>query len=160
MLGDRSGIVPQNAIESRQDVLVYSMSPLSEAIEVTGNVRATFYVKTDAPSTDFTAKLVDVHPDGTAYNVCDGILRRSYRTLGDEAGVPVEIEIELWPTSHLFKLGHRLRLEVSSSNFPRYDRNPNTGAEISTAVETKTAHQAVFHSAAHPSRVILPVIPR
>jgi hypothetical protein len=160
MLGDRSGIAPQNAIESRQDVLVYSMSPLSEAIEVTGNIRATLYVKTDAPSTDFTAKLVDVHPDGKAYNVCDGILRRSYRTLGGEAGVPVEIEIELWPTSHLFKSGHRLRLEVSSSNFPRYDRNPNTGAEISTAVETKTAHQAVFHSAAHPSRVILPIIPR
>ena len=160
MLGDRSGILPQNIHETRSDVLVFSTPPLSKPLEVTGPVRAVFYVSTDAPATDFTAKLVDVHSNGSAYNVCDGILRRAYKKGGIEVNEPVKIQIELWPTSNVFGKGHQLRLEVSSSNFPRYDRNPNTGKFIPTAIKTVPATQTVFHSPQYPSKIILPVIPQ
>jgi putative CocE/NonD family hydrolase len=161
MLGDRSGILPQNEIESRQDVLVYTTSTLIESIEVTGPLRAVLYVRTDAPSTDFTVKLVDVHSDGTAYNVSDGILRRNYRfSAKNQVSSPEEIEVELGPTSHVFLSGHRIRVEVSSSNFPRFDRNPNTGDGSTDAIQFRVAHQAVIHSPLWASRVVLPVIPR
>jgi len=162
MLGPNAGSFPQNAIESRSDVLVYSTSVLQHDLEVTGTPSLVLYVSTTAPSTDFTAKLVDVHPDGTAYNVCDGILRRGY-ALPDGADpdhVSTEIRIGLWPTSMVFRKGHRVRLEVSSSNFPRYDRNPNTGGVIADETHPVKARQGVHHGAAHPSRLLLPVIPR
>ncbi len=161
MLSYRSGPKLQNAIESRADVLVYSTPPLTDAVEVTGPVEAVLYVATGARSTDFTAKLVDVHPDGSAYNLCDGILRRGYQESNVDREVePVQIRIQLWPTSNVFKQGHRIRLEVSSSNFPRYDRNPNTGETIATATHTIPAYQKVFHNTRYPSRLILPVIPK
>ena len=123
---------------------------------MTGPVKAVLYVSTDAPSTDFTAKLVDVRSDGTAYNVSDGITRRSY-----EGPDRVErIEIELWPTSMVFMRGHRIRVEISSSNFPRYDRNPNTGREIATETQPRVAVQSVYHSANAMSQIILPIIPQ
>jgi putative CocE/NonD family hydrolase len=158
MLGPRAGIALQNDVEARDDVLVYTTAPLDEDTEVTGPVRAVLYVSTSAPNTDFTVKLVDVHPDGQAYNISDGILRRAYpdRT----GGSPQEIAVELWPTSMLFRRGHRVRVEVSSSNYPRYDRNPNTGRDIATETQPRAATQTVFHSAAAPSRIILPVIRR
>ena len=156
MLGTRAGIQIQNEIEKRDDVMVYSTDPLSKPVEVTGPVRAILYVSTDAASTDFTAKLVDVHPDGTAYNLSDGIVRRSYNASNNE---PTKIEIELWPTSNIFLEGHKIRLEISSSNFPRYDRNLNTGEDEPTATKMVPANQTVFHSAEYPSRVILPIIP-
>lgn len=156
MLGTRAGIQIQNEIEKRDDVLVYSTSPLSKPVEVTGPVRAVLYVATDAVSTDFTAKLVDVYPDGTAYNLSDGIIRRSYDPSGKE---PIKVEIEFWPTSNVFFKGHKIRLEVSSSNFPRYDRNPNTGEDATTATKMVSANQTVFHSAKYPSRIVLPIIP-
>jgi putative CocE/NonD family hydrolase len=158
MLGPRAGIALQNEIETREDVLVYSTGPLDRDLEATGPVRAVLHVSTTAPNTDFTVKLLDVHPDGKAYNISDGILRRAYpRGL---LASPDEITIELWPTSMLFRRGHRIRVEVSSSNYPRYDRNPNTGRDIPTETTPVTAAQTVYHGARTPSRIILPVIPR
>lgn len=124
-------------------------------MEVTGPVSLTLYVSTTTPSTDFTAKLVDVHPDGSAYNVTDGILRRRYVSTKQ----PTEIRIDLWPTSMVFLKGHRIRLEVSSSNYPRFDRDPNTGRPIATETETVAARQTIHHSPATPSRLILPIVP-
>jgi len=158
MLGPRAGIAIQNDIEARADVLVYSTDPLDHDLEVTGPVSAVLYVATTAPSTDFTVKLIDVHPNGKAYNISDGILRRAYAKTQPSASE--EIAIELWPTSMLFRRGHRIRIEVSSSNYPRYDRNPNTGRDIPTETEPLTAKQTVYHGASTPSRIILPVIPR
>ncbi|MEE3232814.1 MAG: CocE/NonD family hydrolase [Candidatus Latescibacterota bacterium] len=160
MLGPRSGVRLQNTIESRYDILVYTTTILSDPVEVTGPVSTILYVSTDVPSTDFTAKLVDVHPDGRAYNVCDGILRRDYKPTQNSEKIPVKIDIDLWPTSHVFQKGHRIKFEISSSNFPRFDRNTNTGAFMPTASETVTANQTIFHSRQYPSRLILPIIPR
>jgi hypothetical protein len=155
MLGPSAGIQLQNDVEGRADVLVYSTDPLQTLLEVTGPVALELYVGTSAPSTDFAAKLVDVFPDGSAYNVSEGILRQRY-----ESGMqPVRIEIELWPTSIVFLKGHRVRLEVSSSSYPRFDRNPNTGRDIATESWPQTARQTVFHGRDFPSRLTLPVIP-
>ncbi len=157
LLSNRAGIQIQNAIELRKDVLVYTTPILSQPIETTGPIMAILYVATDASSTDFTAKLVDVHPNGNVYNVSDGILRRNYVKTANNA--PIRIEIQLWPTSHVFLKGHQIRLEISSSNFPRYDRNPNTGAFPPTATTMQDAKQMLFHNANYPSQLILPVIP-
>ena len=154
MLSERAGVKLQNEIEQRPDVLLYSTQPLKQPLEVTGPIRAVLYVATDAPTTDFTAKLVDVHPDGSAYNLSDGILRRDYAV----PNTPTRIEIELWPTSNVFLTGHRIRLEISSSNFPRYDRNLNTGEPGSTAKKGVPAQQTIFHSSEYPSQLILPLI--
>jgi uncharacterized protein len=159
MLGTRAGIALQNDVESRRDVLVYTGEPLANDLEVTGPISAVLFVSTDAPSTDFTVKLVDVHPDGKAYNVSDGILRRNYPQPA-ASGALTEIAVELWPTSTLFRRGHRLRVEISSSNYPRFDRNPNTGGDIATERAPVTARQSLVHGAASPSRIILPIIPR
>lgn len=164
MLGPNAGIQPQNAVEQREDVLVYTTPPLAEAIEVTGPVQLRLQVSTTAPHTDFTAKLVDVHPDGTGYNVSEGILRRGYdNAIGtdglEDTQTPTEIAIDLWPTSQVFFPGHRLRLEVSSSSYPRFDRNPNTGGNIPTERQSVTATQTVYHHTAAVSRLILPIIP-
>jgi putative CocE/NonD family hydrolase len=159
MLGTRAGVALQNDVESRHDVLVYTGEPLASDMEVTGPISAILYVATDAPNTDFTVKLVDVHPDGKAYNVSDGILRRRYPQ-SEASGAWTEIAVELWPTSMLFRRGHRLRVEVSSSNHPRFDRNPNTGRDIPTERAPVVARQALSHGSATPSRIILPVIPR
>lgn len=161
MIGNGSGVARQDDVELRHDVLVYTTAPLEDDVEVTGPLTATLYVATSAPHTDFTAKLVDVQPDGTPYNVSDGILRRQYAASADPATAdPVPIEISLWPTSMVFRQGHRIRLEVASSNFPRYDRNPNTGAPIATATVTAVARQAVHHGPDALSRIVLPVVPR
>jgi putative CocE/NonD family hydrolase len=160
MLGSGSGVARQDDVELRRDVLVYTTAPLVDDVEVTGPLTATLYVATSAPHTDFTAKLVDVHRDGTPFNVSDGILRRQHTASTDPARAdPVAIEISLWPTSMVFRQGHRIRLEVASSNFPRYDRNPNTGAPIATATVTAVARQAVHHGPQAPSRIVLPVVP-
>jgi putative CocE/NonD family hydrolase len=124
-------------------------------MEVTGPITAVLFVRTSAPSTDFTVKLVDVYPGGCAYNVCDGIFRRNY-----EPYQPTKIRVDLWPTSTLFRRGHRVRVEISSSNFPHYDRNPNTGRTIATESDPITAEQTVFHSPGALSYILLPLIPR
>jgi uncharacterized protein len=155
MLGPRAGMALQNDVEAREDVLVYTGEPLQEDIEVTGPIRAVLHIGTTAPNTDFMVKLVDVYPDGRAYNVSDGVLRRGY-----SAGKFHEIQVDLWPASRLFRRGHRLRMEISSSNYPRYDRNPNTGRDIPTETSPVRAVQTIFHSAERPSRIVIPVIPR
>lgn len=157
---DGSGTVPQNDIEERSDMLVYSTPPLTEDVEVTGPLSAVLYVATSSQSADFTAKLVDVHADGVAFNVSDGIIRRSYRSEATPAAAePTEITITLWPTSMVFRRGHRIRLEVAGSNFPRFDRNPNTGEPSATARTAASATQAVHHGRQAPSRIMLPLIP-
>jgi putative CocE/NonD family hydrolase len=158
MIGAAAGIVRQNAIESRSDVLVYTTEVLQNDIEVTGPISLVLYVSTSAANTDFTAKLVDVHPDGSAYNVSDGILRLSNSGFAGTAEVH-EIHVELWPTSMVFFKGHRMRLEVSSSNFPRFDRNTNTNSNIATEKNPISSFQVVHHDSRFPSRLVLPFVP-
>jgi hypothetical protein len=157
MLGNRAGIALQNDIEVRGDLLAYTSEPLEADLEVTGPISAVLHVSTDAKNTDFTVTLVDVHPNGNAYNISDGILRRAYPQPQSGAA---EITVELWPTSMLFRRGHRIRVDVSSSNYPRFDRNPNTGGDIPTERSSVPATQRVHHSPGALSRIILPVIPR
>jgi putative CocE/NonD family hydrolase len=161
MIGPAAGIARQNGVESRHDVLVYTTAPLDHDVEVTGPISLFLYVSTSAPNTDFTAKLVDVYADGSSYNISEGILRRIYQeTHGSSvSGLGQEIQIELWPTRMVFFRGHRIRLEVASSNFPRFDRNPNNGETIASDLEVIPAKQAVFHGVKCPSRLILPIIP-
>jgi putative CocE/NonD family hydrolase len=161
MLGSGAGSARQENIERRPDVLVYSTEPLASDLEVTGPIELILYVSTTAPSTDFTGKLVDVFPDGSAWNVSEGILRRHYdeRSTNGAVAASTEIRIDLWPTSTVFRRGHRLRLEVSSSNYPRFDRNPNTGRTIAFETAPLPATQTVHHDVDYPSRLILPVIP-
>jgi len=159
------GIADQRAAERRTDVLVYTTPPLAEALEVTGPVRAVLYASSSAVDTDFTAKLVDVAPNGYARNLCDGILRARYRTSSAlpellEPGRPYALSIDLLVTSNLFQPGHQIRLEISSSNFPRFDRNPNTGEPAGTASALRPAVQTVYHDLEHPTHILLPVIPK
>lgn len=164
LVGAAAGPFDQADVESRTDVLVYSTPPLESEIEVTGPVTLVLHAASSAVDTDFTAKLVDVHPDGTAYNLCDGIIRARYRE-SFERPTPIEpgkihrYEIDLWVTSNLFKAGHRIRLEVSSSNYPRFNRNPNTGEPFGSSDRMETARQIIVHDAAHPSHLLLPIIP-
>jgi putative CocE/NonD family hydrolase len=149
----------------RGDVLCYTSAPLAEDLEVTGPVKLVLYAATDAPDTDWTGKLADVRPDGYAMSLCDGIVRARYREgrtapKPPQAGKVHEYEIDLWVTGNVFRKGHRIRAEVSSSNFPRFDRNLNTGREPGMEAEMRTAHQTVHHTRAYPSHLVLPVIPR
>jgi uncharacterized protein len=156
------GPFDQQAIEQRDDVLCYTSAPLAAPLTVAGPVRLTLHAATDGPDTDWTAKLVDVYPDGRAINLCDGILRARYRRSRQEAellkpGDVYEYDIDLVGTAHQFAAGHRVRLEVSSSNFPRFDRNTNTGGDIANEAAWRVAVQRVFHSAARPSALELTV---
>lgn len=158
-----AGAYDQRDIEARPDVLVYTSPALEEDLEITGPVMVHLWATTNAPDTDFTAKLVDVGPCGFARNVTDGIIRARYRRSTAQA-TPVtphavlHYEIEVGPTSNVFKTGHRIRLEISSSNFPRFARNPNTGAPIGEGADLRVAVQTVMHDAQYPSHVILPVV--
>ena len=158
------GPMDQRPVENRQDVLVYTSGELKKQVEVTGPVRVALYAATSAPDTDFTAKLVDVFPDGSALNLTDGILRLRYRRGLDKAELahPGEIyplTIDAGVTSNVFLPGHKIRVEISSSNFPRFDRNQNTGRAIADETALKTAQQSVYHGRTYPSHVLLPVIP-
>lgn len=157
------GPMDQRPLEARKDVLVYTSAPLEDELEISGPVRAVLWVSTTAPDTDFTAKLIDVWPDGRAINLCDGILRLRYReslerTVPAKPGQVYRVTIEAGVTSHLFRKGHRVRLHVSSSNFPRFDRNPNTGRPIADETGQRRARQTVYHDAARPSHVALPAV--
>lgn len=158
------GAKDQRVIEAREDVLVFTSEPLEKDTEVTGRVIVKLWAASDAPDTDFVARLVDVHPNGFAQNLADGIIRARYRNGADsellEPGKPYEFTIDLWSTANVFKAGHRIRLQVTSSNFPRWDRNPNTGDAPGTGIELRPAHQTILHNATYPSQVILPLIPR
>ena len=158
------GAYDQRQIEERPDVLVYTSEPLGEPIEVTGSIRVVVYAATSAVDTDWTAKLVDVGPCGFARNLCDGIVRARMRDPQNPTlvtpGEVVRYEIELGPTSNVFLAGHAVRLEISSSNFPRFDRNLNTGISSATSADMVAAQQTVYHDAGCPSHIVLPVVPR
>ena len=154
----------QRTIEARQDVLIYTSDVLQEEIEVTGPVKVVLHASSDAVDTDFVARLVDVHPDGTTYNRAEGMLRARYReSLSRPSPLqPNQVyrfEIDLVGTSVAFLKGHRLRVHVTSSHFPQFDRNPNTGAKFGATKEIRAAQQTVYHDDARPSHILLPVIP-
>jgi len=153
------------AVEERQDVLVYTSEPIEQSLEITGPVTVALWASSSAVDTDFTAKLVDVHPNGYAQNLLDGIIRARYRESASapklmEAGKPYLFTVDLWATSNVFLPGHRIRLEISSSNFPRFDRNLNTGEPFGEGTKCVPAQQTVFHQQDMASYVLLPVIPR
>lgn len=154
------GPADQNPILERADVRTYTSDVLTEALEVTGYVKAILFASTTAPDTDWVVKLCDVHPDGRTFNVCDGILRARHRQGLDkeillETGEVQRYEIDCWATSQVFKAGHRIRVLVTSSDFPRYDRNPNTGVRGADATELVKATQKIFIGESH---IVLPVV--
>lgn len=158
------GPFDQSDVERRPDVLCYSTPVLDCDLEVVGPVQVSLWVSSTARDTDFTAKLVDVEPGGVAWNLCDGVLRTRYRDGYAqesflEPGVPAHLEIDLAGTANVFRAGHRMRLEISSSNFPRFDRNTNTGAIIATDAAVVVATNTVLHDASHPSCLQLHVMP-
>jgi putative CocE/NonD family hydrolase len=163
----KAGPRDQRPIEARGDMLIYTSEPLAQPLEVTGPISVVLYVASDAPDTDFVARLLDVYPDGTSMPVTDGILRMRYRdglpgiaqvSAPAAAGQATQIEIDLWATSIVFPPGHRLRLHVTSSSFPRWERNLNTGLGPES-VEVRPAHQTVLHDAEHPSHLMLSIMP-
>ena len=153
----------QRSVEAREDVLVYTTPPLAADMEVTGKITLELFAKSSAVDTDFTAKLVDVWPNGFAQNLTEGILRTRYRDSQEKPtlinpGEVYTLTLDLWSTSNVFKQGHSIRLEISSSNFPRFDRNMNTGADNGTATRFVTATNTILHDATHPSALVLPVV--
>lgn len=157
------GPVSQAPILGRRDVLQFTSEVLTAATEITGQVTAKLFASTSGKDTDWIVKLCDVHADGTTYNICDGVLRAAFRNGKSLELVtpnePIEYDIDLWSTSYVFKAGHRIRVLITSSDFPRYDRNPNTGESPQTASTMEPAVQQIFHSAERASHINLPVIP-
>jgi putative CocE/NonD family hydrolase len=158
------GPMDQQPVEKRDDVLVYTTPVLSEDLEVTGRVEVRLIASSTAPDTDFSAKLVDVFPNGVARILTDGMLRARYRKSLSKPellkpGEATEFKIDAGVTSNVFLKGHRIRIEISSSNFPRFDRNPNTGRLIADEKEMEPATQTIHHDRKHESYVLLPVVP-
>jgi len=162
---------PYLPLSSRQDVLVFQTEPLREPVEVTGPLTAKLWVSSSATDTDITVKLIDVYPsnpdypEGYAMNVSDSILRLRYRNSRERAefmqpGEVYPIEITMYGTSNVFNAGHRIRLDISSSNFPRFDVNPNTGEPLGRNTHTQVAITMIHHDREHPSHIVLPLIPR
>lgn len=159
------GPYDQRAIEARSDVLVYASTASDDPIRIAGAVTVDLFAASTAIDTDFTAKLVDIHPDGRAINLCGGIVRARHRNSLEEVEPlePGRLEhyvIDLGDTAHVFEAEHRIGLEISSSNFPMYDRNPNTGDPFGQSAATVVAHQTVFHDADRPSALNLPLCSR
>ena len=155
----------QRPVEQRNDVLVYTSDFLEEAVEIVGPVKVVLYASSDAPDTDFVAKLVDVYPDGKAYNLCEGLLPARYREgLGEakylESGKVYEFTIDLIGTANVFQPGHRIRLDITSSHFPQFARSLNTAEPFGKSDKVRVAHQTIHHTSARPSHVLLPVIPK
>jgi hypothetical protein len=162
-LKDQPGSYDQSDIERRADVLVYSSDVLREGVELTGPITAIIALSSDAPDTDVTVKLLDVFPDGRAMNMQEGITRVRYRDGFDQVrlmkpGTIYDVAVDLHATSWYLPAGHRLRADVSSSNFPRFDRNLNTGGKNYDETTWRLATNSVHYSPAHPSRLILPVV--
>ena len=161
-----TGIGPQDqsSAETRDDVLVFSTPPFTQDTEVTGPVSLDLWVSSSAVDTDFTGKLLDVAPNGFAQNLTDGILRMRYRKSPEKQellkpGEIYHVTVDLWSTSNVFLAGHKLRLEVSSSDFPRFDRNHNTGEEQATSTRLIKATNTIYHDREHPSALLLPLVP-
>jgi putative CocE/NonD family hydrolase len=163
----RPGPLDQRALEARDDVLVYTSRPLEHDLEVVGPVEVTLYAASSARDTDFLVRLCDVHPDGRSIFLTEGIIRARYRGSVEgesvellEPGEAAEYRIRCYPVANVFRRGHRVRLDVTSSSFPRFSRNLNTGEDVGTGTRMQVARQTVLHTAAYPSHVLLPVIPR
>jgi putative CocE/NonD family hydrolase len=154
----------QRKVEERNDVLVYSTPPLDNDLEVTGPIHLDLFASSSAVDTDFTAKLNDVFPDGTSLNLTEGIVRAQY---GDSQAKPrplipgkvYALSIDLWATSNVFRAGHRIRLEISSSNYPRFDRNLNTGEHAAISAKWVSATNTILHDPDHASALLLPIVP-
>ena len=162
----RPGPLDQRALEARDDVLVYTSAPLERDVEAIGPVDAILYAASSARDTDFLVRLCDVHPDGRSIVLTEGIIRARYRGSVEgesvellEPGEVAEYRIRCYPVANLFRRGHRIRLDVTSSSFPRFSRNLNTGEDVGTGTRMQVAQQTVLHTAQHPSRVVLPVVP-
>ena len=159
-----AGPKDQRPIESRGDVLVYTSAVLREPLAIAGPVTMKLYASTDGPDTDWMVKLVDVHPNGFAVNIAEGMLRARFRKGLDrmellQPGQIYEFEIDLAGTAHVFLPGHRVRVDITSSNFPQFDRNPNTGEALGASERIRIARQRVYHTAAQASHIVLPVVP-
>ena len=160
-----AGAYDQREMEERDDILVYTTEPLDEGVEVTGSIEVMLYVSSDARDTDFTVKLIDVYPDGRAYNLDETIQRMRYRDGYEsqvfmETGEVYELTVGPLSTSNFFAAGHSIRIEVSSSNFPRFTRNLNTGGKNYDETEGVVAHNQVYHSRQYPSQIRIPVVRR
>jgi uncharacterized protein len=160
-----SGPLDQTSVEERDDVLVYTSAPLTEELEVTGPLTLVLHAATSGADTDFVAKLCDVWPDGRSLVLAEGVLRTRFREgfeheVPVEPGRPYEYRIDLVATSNVFLVGHAVRLLVTSSSFPRIDRNPNTGAPLGTdgPDDLRPVQQTVYHDAERASRLLLPVV--
>jgi len=150
----RSGPLDQRPVEAREGVLVYTSRPLQKDLEVTGPLTVRLWAATTAVSTDWVARLCDVSPDGLSINSADGISR-----VRGELGAAADHDLDLWATSNVFRAGHRIRLQVTSSCFPRWDRNLNTGERVGEGTRMEVARQTIFHDPGRPSHVLLPIVP-
>jgi uncharacterized protein len=166
MMKPNTGPLDQRRLDDRTDVLAYTSEPLAEPLDVTGGLAVELHAATSAVDTDFVAKLVDVHPDGTAIVIAESVLRARFRQgfereLLVEPDRPYEYRIDLGATSNVFLAGHRIRVMITSSSFPRFDRNPNTGRPLGVdgPEELVSARQTVFHDASRPSCLVLSVVP-
>ena len=161
----RPGPIDQRVLEARDDVLVYTSEKLHHDLDVIGPVEMVLYAASTARDTDFIVRLCDVYPDGHSIFVTEGIIRARYRNSNEgdstellEPGEVAEYRIRCYPMANRFKKGHRIRLDVTSSSFPRFSRNLNTGEDVGTGTRMEVAHQTVLHTAAYPSHVVLPVV--
>ncbi len=145
-------------------MLVYSTEPMKSDTEVCGPIRAELYASSNAPDTDFMVKLIDVWTDGYAERLSDGMVRARYRD-GMESASPIEpgkiyrYSVDVWNTCEMFKVGHRIRVEIASSGVPKFDRNPNTGEPLGKTTRMQSADQKIFHDREHPTHLILPIVP-
>jgi putative CocE/NonD family hydrolase len=160
---DVDGARDRRAIQHRDDILIYVTPELDRDVEVTGRILVTLFAATNARDTDFTAILNDLGPDGYARILADGIVRGRYRTSFKKQelltpGTIYEYTIDLMSISHVFKKGHRIQIEISSSNFPNYDRNPNTGHALGEDAELQKAKQTIYHERRYPSHMLLPIV--
>src|SRR5262249_11505029 len=152
--GNGRGSQDNRALEARPDVLTYTSGPLDRDLEIMGPVEASLFVRSSLASTDFFVRLTDVEPAGKSLNVCDGLVRLAPGDPTPQADGVLQVQIALWPTAYRFRRGHRLRLQVSSGAFPRWNRNLGTGEPLATATTMKIAEQRVYHHPAHPSHVL------
>ncbi|MDH3651962.1 MAG: CocE/NonD family hydrolase, partial [Saprospiraceae bacterium] len=160
----QAGPRDQRPIERREDVLVYTSPVLSDPVTVAGPVALTLFASTDGQDTDWMIKLVDVYPDGFSMPISEGILRARFRKGLDEMELLIpdqvyDFTINLTPTANVFLPGHKIRVDITSSNFPQFDRNPNTGLDLGMSAKTRIAKQTVFHGGTRPSHITLPVVP-
>lgn len=158
-----AGPVDQRPVETRHDVLVYSSEILKQPVAIAGPVKMKLHAATDGTDTDWVVKLVDVHPNGFAMNIAEGVLRARFRNGCDRMELlkpnqAYEFEVDMRGTANVFQPGHRIRVDITSSNFPQFDRNPNTGEDLATASRVHIARQTVFHTPSRPSHILLPVI--